>query len=281
MVMLGYAYQKGLVPLERASIERAIELNGAEIGDNRLAFDWGRRAAHQAEAVAEALAPFRAPAPQTDLDALIEQRAAFLCDYQDGAYARRYRDFVARVRAAEARLGLPGKRLTHAVASAYFRLLAIKDEYEVARLYSDGVFLEALKREFGGDYRIHYHLAPPLTAARDPLTGRPKKRAYGPWMGKVFSVLTRLRRLRGTRLDPFGYTGERKMERRLILEYEQTIGGVLEALHQGNLEIALEIAALPAQMRGYGRVKAKNVAAAKNREQALLAAFHGKRAVAA
>jgi indolepyruvate ferredoxin oxidoreductase len=273
MVMLGYAYQRGLVPLGLAAIDRAIEMNGAEIEHNRQAFAWGRRAAHDRASVDAALKPLRADAVEQDLTALLAKRSAFLADYQDAAYAERYRNLVARVRAAEARLGTTGEPLAAAVASGFFRLLAYKDEYEVARLYSDGAFEDELKRKFAGDPKVHYHLAPPAIARRDPLTGHLKKRAWGPWIVTAFGWLARLRRLRGTRLDPFGHTEERKMERRLIVEYEHTIAELLLALGPANHRLAVEIALLPERMRGFGHVKQKNVDAAEKRKAELIAAF--------
>jgi indolepyruvate ferredoxin oxidoreductase len=163
--------------------------------------------------------------------------------------------------------------LAGAVASGFFRLLAYKDEYEVARLYSDGAFRDELKRRFAGTPRVHYHLAPPSIARRDPLTGHLKKRAYGPWIANAFGWLARLRRLRGTRLDPFGYTEERRMERRLIIEYEHTIAELLAALGPENHHLAVELALLPERMRGYGHVKQQNVDAAEKRKEELLAEF--------
>lgn len=273
MVMLGYAYQRGLVPLGRESIDRAIELNGAEIESNRRALAWGRFAAHDPQSVAAALKPHRAEPAEDDLDALIARRSAFLTDYQDAAYAQKYRNFVARVRSAESRAATAGERLTRAVASGYFRLLAYKDEYEVARLYSDGVFRHELEKRFGSDLRIAYHLAPPLIAGRDPFTGHLKKRAYGPWVGTAFNWIRRMRRLRGTWLDPFGYTDERKMERRLIIEYEDLIGSLLGALSPANYRLAVDLALLPEDLRGFGHVKQKNAEKMKRREKELLAEF--------
>ena len=164
------------------------------------------------------------------------------------------------------------------MARGYFRLLAVKDEYEVARLYSDGEFTRAVQRQFSGDYKVRYHLAHPLLARPDPVTGRIRKQTYGAWMGKLFRVLARLKRVRGTWLDPFGYTRERAMERRLITDYEATVGGLLATLNSANYDVTAEIAALPAQMRGYGPVKAANVARAKEREAGLLADFQSKTA---
>ncbi|MDH4188837.1 MAG: indolepyruvate ferredoxin oxidoreductase family protein [Betaproteobacteria bacterium] len=273
MVMLGYAYQRGWVPLGLAAIDRAIEMNGTEIEDNRRAFAWGRHAAHDRPAVDAALGPYRDAPVERSLDVLLEQRSAFLTAYQDAAYAARYRNLVARARAAAARLAGADESLARAVASGFFRLLAYKDEYEVARLYSDGAFGEALKRRFAGRPRLHYHLAPPFFARRDPLTGHLRKRAYGPWIATAFGWLARLRRLRGTWLDPFGHTDERRRERGLIVEYENTIDELLGALGAANLRLAVEIALLPERIRGFGHVKQKNLAAANRRRTELLAEF--------
>jgi indolepyruvate ferredoxin oxidoreductase len=169
-----------------------------------------------------------------------------------------------------------GDELPRAVAINYARLLAYKDEYEVARLYSDGAFLKKLQRQFDGDFTLEYHLAPPLLARRDPTTGEPKKRAFGPWMGKMFKLLTRLRPLRGTALDIFGYTAERRMERRLIADYEALLHELAASLTPDNHALAVEIASLPAKIRGFGHVKAKNVETAKACEAELLALLRRK-----
>jgi indolepyruvate ferredoxin oxidoreductase len=272
MVMLGFAWQKGMVPLALGSILRAIELNGTEVAANRWALALGRRAALDPVAVEAALRPYRDEGPDACLDALVRRHAAFLVDYQDTAYAERYRALVKRVREAEAGVA-KSERLSMAVAQSYFRLLAIKDEYEVGRLYADGVFARELARRFSGDYRIRYHLAPPLIARPDPVSGRIRKRVYGPWMGVAFRALARMRGLRGTWLDPFGHTAERRMERRLIGEFEATVGDLLDGLRPGNFDIAVEIASLPQKMRGFGHVKMANVEAAKRREAELLAGY--------
>ena len=271
MVMLGYAYQRGLVPLGHESIDRAIELNGTEIESNRSAFAWGRLAVHDPQSVEAALMPHRDEPAEDNLDVLIARRAAFLTNYQDAAYAQKYRELVDRVRSAERCAAASAEPLTRAVASGYFRLLAYKDEYEVARLYSDGVFRTELEKRFGSDIRIRYHLAPPLIAGRDPLTGHLKKREYGPWVGVAFNWIWRMRRLRGTWLDPFGYSEERRIERRLIIEYENTIDRLLGALSPVNHRLAVELALLPEALRGFGHVKQKNLEKVKKREKELLA----------
>jgi indolepyruvate ferredoxin oxidoreductase len=279
LFMLGYGFQKGFLPLTLAAIERAIELNGVAVEANKRSFGFGRLAAHdrgQVEAlVRSALRDDAAPEPQ-NLDALVESRAAFLKNYQNAAYAARYRDSVRTIRVAEANLARGFSGVAEAVARNLFTLMAYKDEYEVARLYSDGAFLQKLQRQFEGDFTLEYHLAPPLLAARDPSTGEPQKRAFGPWMRHVFKLLTWLRPLRGTVLDVFGHTQERRMERRLIADYEALIGELAASLKSGNHALAIELASLPAKMRGFGHIKARNVDSAKACEAELLALWRGQ-----
>jgi indolepyruvate ferredoxin oxidoreductase len=278
LFMVGVAYQKRLVPVSAAAIERAIELNRVGVDMNKRAFLWGRRAAHDLAAV-EARATPAAELPDhrrrsASLDEIIERRVAYLTEYQDASYAARYRTLVERVRQAEAARVKGRTELTEAVARYYFKLLAYKDEYEVARLYTSGDFLAQLKRQFEGQPRLEIHLAPPLLAERDPATGRQKKRAYGPWMLTAMRYLARCRRLRGTPFDPFGYSAERRLERRLIAEYEAGLAEVLQQLSPANHEIAVELARLPEQIRGFGHVKERHLSVAKRREKELVAALH-------
>jgi indolepyruvate ferredoxin oxidoreductase len=279
LFMLGYAFQKGFLPLTLAAIARAIALNGVAVDANKRSFGFGRLAAHdrgQVEAlVRNALRDDAAPEPQS-LDALVEHRAAFLKSYQNAAYAQRYRDSVGTIRIAEANLARGFSGLAEAVARNLFTLMAYKDEYEVARLYGDGTFLQKLQRQFAGDFTLEYHLAPPLLARRDPATGELQKRAFGPWMRHVFKLLTWLRPLRGTALDVFGYTKERRMERRLIADYEALIAELAASLNPGNHALAIELASLPAKMRGFGHIKARNVESAKACEAELLALWRGR-----
>ena len=272
LFLLGYAYQQGLVPVSGAAIERAVELNGIAVEMNREAFRWGRRAARDLKAV-ERLAvqgdEGLEPAPPKSLDEFIERRVADLAAWQNTAWASRYRALVERVREAERALG-SGDALTGAVARHAYKLMAYKDEYEVARLYTDGAFRERLGAAFEGDLRLTFHLAPPLLARRDPVTGEPRKRAFGPWMWRVFGVVAKMRFLRGTPFDPFGYTAERRMERRLIDEYFQTVEELLAGLRPENLALAIEIATVPDGIRGYGHVKERNVAEAESEKTALL-----------
>jgi indolepyruvate ferredoxin oxidoreductase len=280
LFMLGYAGQKGYLPLGLAAIERAIELNGVAVESNKRSFAFGRLAAHD-RAQVEALATDpreHTTVPQT-LDAIIEHRAAILTEYQDAAYAQRYRDAVAAVAAAEKSRARGCTGLAEAVARNLFRLMAYKDEYEVARLYSDGTFAEKLQRQFEGELRLQFHLAPPLLA-RDPVTGEPRKRRFGPWMMPLFRILARQRRLRGTPFDPFGRTAERRMERRLIAEYETILGEIAAVLSPDNHALAIEIASLPEEMRGFGHIKQRNVERTKAREAELLAMLRSHHAPA-
>jgi indolepyruvate ferredoxin oxidoreductase len=204
------------------------------------------------------------------LDEVIARRVAFLADYQDARYARRYSALVARVRSAEQQRAPGSTDLTEAVARYFFKLMAYKDEYEVARLYTSGDFRRRLAQQFDGDYTLRFHLAPPLLARRDA-QGLPRKRAYGPWVFTAFQWLARLRRLRGTPLDIFGYTAERRLERQLIADYERVLDEVLATLHAGNAGLAADIASVPEHIRGYGHVKLAHLRDAKAREATLLA----------
>ncbi|MGH6968249.1 MAG: indolepyruvate ferredoxin oxidoreductase family protein, partial [Stellaceae bacterium] len=273
--LLGYALQKGLVPLSIAAIERAIELNGVAIEMNKHALAWGRLAAHdhrRVEALVHSVA-VETPQPAKGLGQLVERRAAFLARYQNAGYAARYREFVGAVERAErARLGNRSE-LAEAVAENLFKLMAYKDEYEVARLYTDGEFVKQLHHQFAGQYRLEFHLAPPTLAKRDPATGELQKRAFGPWVFTAFKVLARIKFLRGTAFDPFGRTPERRMERRLITEYQAIVNELVADLTPANHALAVEIARIPERIRGFGQVKERAIVAAKARETALLAAF--------
>ena len=269
-------YTLGLLPLSEAALTEAIRLNGVAVEQNLRAFAWGRRYAVDTEAVRRAagIAEIDYAEPPQTLDQFIDERANWLTDYQNHAYATRYRNLVERVRQAEVALG--GElALTRAVAANYHKLLAYKDEYEVARLYTDGEFRAALAQQFEGDYRLTFHLAPPLLARRHPDTGRLIKREFGPWMLKAFGLLARLRFLRGTPLDIFGYTAERRLERQLIADYENRIDGLLQQLNAHNRALAAEIAGLPEFIRGFGHVKELNLAAVRRREGELLERFAG------
>ena len=273
LFMLGYAYQRGLVPLSAEAIERAIELNGVAVQFNLGAFGWGRRAAAD-PALVEARATPRAAIPASHrlsetLDQIIERRVAFLTDYQDAAYAARYAARLRQVREAEAQR-LPGSTaLTEAVARSLFKLMSYKDEYEVARLYAESDFLKRVADRFEGPYRLRFHLAPPIMGERDPQTGHLRKREFGPWMLTVFRLLAKLRWLRGTRFDIFARSEERRTERRLIGEFEAVLDEIVADLSPANHPIAVELAELPQEIRGFGHVKEASLARAKAKEAGL------------
>jgi indolepyruvate ferredoxin oxidoreductase len=273
MFMLGYAWQKGQVPLSEASIIRAIELNGVAVGFNKTAFHWGRTAAHDLPSLVKMTTPAKViefKRTQT-LDDVVKRRVELLTAYQDAAYAQQYLAFVDEVRAAEARLG-QGTRLSEAVARYFYKLMAYKDEYEVARLYTDGAFKEKVANMFEGDITLKFHLAPPLFARKNK-EGHLVKQEFGPWMMKAFGLMAKMKGLRGGALDIFGYSAERKMERALIGEYRRTVGGLLARLNDANLAQAVAIASIPEDIRGYGHVKERHLKVAKEKEAALLAAF--------
>jgi indolepyruvate ferredoxin oxidoreductase len=275
MFMLGFAYQRGLVPVSAHAIEQAIELNGAAVKMNQAAFLWGRRMAVDPATVERMIAPREAVAPariSESLDEMIQRRVEFLAAYQDAAYAQKYAALVERVRKEEQHKARGLSGLSEAVARYYFKLLAYKDEYEVARLYADPAFLEKVKAQFEGDYRLHFHLAPPLLAKRND-KGELVKREYGAWMFGAFKLLAKLRFLRGTALDVFGYSEERRTERRLIADYEKTVDQLLAQLTPDNHGLAMQIASIPEDIRGFGHVKARHLAAARQKQAKLLEAW--------
>jgi indolepyruvate ferredoxin oxidoreductase len=329
LFMLGYAWQKGWVPVSLDSLMRAIELNGAAIEMNKTAFNWGRMGAHDIIAVRRAAGlgpvglpsgaiplnlPMRSttypllpsgegtsgasisgareassqtPLPTAEglmaealddlaisgsLDEQIARRVEFLTGYQNAAYAAKYKSLVDKVRSVEQQKTPAFTSLTQAVARYAFKLMAYKDEYEVARLYTSGDFEKKIRETFEGDYRIHFHLAPPLLARKDA-DGHLRKAEYGPWVFKAFRVLARLKGLRGGLLDIFGYSAERKMERRLITRYFSQIDELLRGLDNTNHALAVDIASIPEHIRGYGHVKERFHAEAMQRQDALLQAW--------
>ena len=277
LFLLGVSWQRGLVPLTREAIARAIELNGVAAADNLLAFDWGRRWAADPEAVERAAHGRERPSDSRrfsrSLDETIARRRAFLVAYQDERLAERYAQLVARVRSAEQRVAPGSTELTDAVARSWFKLLSPKDEYEVARQFAAPDFAASLADTFDGDWRVHVHLAIPILAPIDSATGEPRKRAYGPWMLRAMRVLARMKGLRGTALDPFRHGGERRLDRQLEAEYEATLQAILGALRADTLGLAVELAALPDRIRGYGPVRLRNAVAARARHAELMAQF--------
>jgi indolepyruvate ferredoxin oxidoreductase len=273
VLLLGAAWQAGLVPLSAAALRKAIELNGAGVEGNLRAFEIGRWAVAFPDQARAAVAA-GSPAEET-LEQKIERRAAFLIGYQGGRLARRYRELVRRAREREEAAGVTG--VAEAVAEGYFKLLAYKDEYEVARLHAE-TLEAALGEAFEGVRRVTYHLAPPILGRKDA-EGRPVKTEFGPWMGRVFRALARLRFLRGTPFDPFGYAAERRMERRMIRDYERLMKELLAGLDARNAPAAVELARLPLKVRGFGHVKRANAERAAAEREALLQRFRAGEAV--
>ena len=270
-LLLGYAWQKGRVPLTLASLMRAMELNGVQVENNKAAFEWGRRCAHDLAAVqalfqaAQVIQFVKKPA----LADMIAKRVDFLTGYQNAAYAADYQAFVQKVQAAEAQLGTT-TRLTEAVARYLFKLMAYKDEYEVARLHTDKAFMDKIAAQFEGDFKLVHHLAPPLSAAKNE-KGELVKKPYGPWMRNAFGLLAKMKGLRGTAFDIFGKTEERRTERALIVEYRACIDELLAGLTADKLALAVEIARIPEDIRGYGHVKERHLKAARAKWNGLMA----------
>lgn len=281
MFMLGYAWQFGTVPLSRASLLRAIELNGEAVPMNKQAFELGRRAAHDPAALIAALAEAKAPTSarhlSESLEEIISRRVDLLTAYQNAAYAARYRHLVARVQVRETQVRPGQSALAESVARYLFKLMAYKDEYEVARLYSDGAFRKQVAATFeqdsasGEKLRYEFHLAPPLLAKVDPNTGVPRKMSFGPWMMGAFGLLAKLKGLRGTAFDVFGYSHERKTERQLIADYEALLDEIVAKLTLENHALCVALAAIPEKIRGFGHVKERHLKAAKAEEEELLA----------
>ena len=279
-LLLGYAWQQGRIPVSSAAVLRALELNGVQVENNKAAFEWGRRCAVD---LAEVRALFAARqviefVKKPTLAEMVAKRVDFLTGYQNAAYAAQYKAFVDKVQAAEGKLGnqpKPGTKLSEAVARYLFKLMAFKDEYEVARLHTDAAFTAKIAGMFEGDYKLVHHLAPPLTAKKNH-KGELLKSEFGPWMRTVFGVLARLKGLRGTALDVFGYNEERKTERALIVQYRACIDELLATLNEANVSLATDIARVPEDIRGYGHVKARHLLAARTKWDGLMAQWRGQ-----
>jgi indolepyruvate ferredoxin oxidoreductase len=260
----------------RAGLERALERYGVAVEFNRQSFLWGRRGAVELEKVKRIATPAAViPIGQhlsRDLAELVERRTKFLTEYQSERYAMRYRALVGKVQQREKEIANSTK-LAEAVARYYAKLLAYKDEYEVARLYANGDFQKKIEGMFEGDYKMVFHLAPPLLARKDPQTGEPRKMRFGAWMMPLFKILSSMRGLRGTPLDIFGYTEERRTERELIREYEQTVDRLLAGLTAQNHALAVQIASIPEEIRGFGHIKARNLEPARRKRDELLARY--------
>jgi indolepyruvate ferredoxin oxidoreductase len=276
ILLMGFCWQQGLIPLSHEAMMRAIELNGTAVDMNKTAFGLGRLAAEQPELLQRMLVQETTPQPKLnladDVDALIEHRQRFLTEYQNSRYGARYRELVEKVRTAEQNVIAPGQGLpiTRAVARVYARLLAYKDEYEVARLYTNGTFARALRAQFEGPLTIHFHMAPPLLSRPGKHGSNPRKMTFGPWMWPALKVLAKARILRGSVLDLFGYMLDRRMERQLAADYAETITALLPKINGSTSAKVQEIAELPDQIRGFGHVKASNLLRVKHREHALL-----------
>ena len=271
-MLLGYAWQKGWVPLSLDALKRAIELNEVAVAQNLAAFEWGRHAAHQLPAVEALLKPLQIISfkKRDRLEDLMATRIEFLTAYQNAAYAKQYENFVLKVKTKESALG--SSLLTETVARQLFKLMAYKDEYEVARLHTDKQFLERVKTQFEGDFKVFYHLAPPLLAKRNE-KGQLVKQKMSPHMVLVFKILAQFKFLRGTALDIFGRTEERQTERALIQEYKDAIDELLASLKSENHALAVKMANVTEQIKGFGHVKEKHLAAVMVQWQNCMDAF--------
>jgi indolepyruvate ferredoxin oxidoreductase len=267
MFMMGYAWQLGLIPLSFNAINKAIELNGVAIKANQTTFACGRMAAHDMDSLKDFVEPYISTNFHEDISEnvsdVIEKRTKNLIDYHNETYANKYMKLINKVGEKDQ------DKIYEAVARSYFKLLAIKDEYEVARLYTNGDFLKKLNVQFDGDYKLKFHMAPPIFEKKND-AGEVQKREFGPWMMMSLKLLAKLKFLRGTIFDVFGYSDERKMERSLIKEYEHLVPKVLDRLSKENYQLCLEILELPLSYKGYGHVKEKNVGKAKKRQEKLL-----------
>jgi indolepyruvate ferredoxin oxidoreductase len=262
-MILGYAWQKGWIPMHRESLIRAIELNEVAVQNNVTAFEWGRHAAQHLDVLMQKMQPAQTIhfKKRETLNDLIQNRMARLTDYQNSAYAERYRVFVERVKTAEAPLGKT--LLSETVARQLYKLMAYKDEYEVARLHTQSGFLNRIQDNFEGDFKVHYHLAPPLLAKRNA-KGELTKQKFGPAMLTAFKLLSKLKGLRGTSLDIWGRTEERKIERALIGEYMQHVEAALQGLNAQTHAHAVDVARVPENIKGFGHVKERNIQAARS-----------------
>ena len=270
VMMLGFAWQNGLIPVSIDALQKAIELNGVAIEKNKTAFSWGRLAAVDLDFV-EQSAGGHTPAAELTIEQIIDKNSASLTQYQDADYAAGYRSLVERIAKAEKTVTINSQTLTESVAKQLFKLMAYKDEYEVARLYTDSDFLKEVSDTFEGDYRIKFHMAPPLLARKLDSQGRPKKMQFGPWMLKGLGLVAKMRGLRGTKLDLFGYHPDRKLERQLRDEYQQLVARLAETLNATNYQTSIELAQIPTEIRGFGPVKEKAVQASREKSEQLMA----------
>ena len=277
MFLMGFAYQKGLIPLRAGSIEGAIRLNGVAPETNLEAFRFGRLGAHDQTSLDRLVTLDKevgvSGASDDTFENIMKRNWAYLVDYQDEELANKYRDMMQTVSDAVGKRIVEPDGLMRAIAKSYFKLLAYKDEYEVARLFSNGAFEKEISEHFEGDYRIEYHLAPPVISSEHPDTGLPVKRSFGRWMGRVFGFLAKYKNLRGTKYDVFGYSAERRLERQLIDDFEKLLDRVASGLSPENEVTAFELVELPQMIRGFGHVKLAAVEAVRKKERVLLKRF--------
>ncbi len=277
LFMVGYALQKGMIPLSLEAVVKAIELNGASVESNKTALLWGRRAAHDAlavESVIQNSQTVKTVKPKlTNLNDIVQHRMTLLEQYQNRGYALKYESIINKVRQTEHENCSGSSRFTQAVATNLYKVMAYKDEYEVARMMADSKFKEEIAGQFEGDYTLHFHMAPPLISRVDKTTGRPKKRELGAWAMHVFKWLRHLKFLRGTHMDLFGFTEERREERALVKRYIENVERIIGDLSSSNMVTALELANLPQSIRGFGPVKLSSLEAAKQKEQELLSQY--------
>ena len=274
MFITGFALQKGFIPILPESLEEAIKLNNIAVEMNLSAFRWGRLAAHNYKLVEEEAAPFmnniEVDLTTLSTEEIIDDRSKFLTLYQNKKYSQKYIDLINKIKSKVINLNIENEDFLKSVARYYFKLLAYKDEYEVARLYTNGEFTKNINKAFEGDLKLKFHLAPPLFAPKDPNTGKLKKITIGSWILPFFKILSKLKFLRGTIFDPFGMTKERKTERFLIKQYFEDIDLVLKSINSKNISLAVQIASIPEIIRGYGHVKEANINKALIKREELL-----------
>ncbi|MGO1693367.1 MAG: DUF6537 domain-containing protein [Marinobacter sp.] len=277
VMMLGFAWQRGLLPLSQAALMKAIELNGVAVDRNKEAFGWGRVAAVDVKAITDLLNTGETKVEEVkaepSLDELISTRHKHLVSYQNRRWANRYTNAVKQVREAEEKLGETNQLLTRAVAQHLYRFMAFKDEYEVARLFAETDFMKEVNNTFEGDFKIHFHLAPPIMNRGTDAQGRPKKRQFGPWMFRAFKLLAKFRVLRGTAIDPFSYSADRKMDRAQLKDYQRLVERIVSELETSNYDTFLQLAELASEIRGYGPVREQAAEAVQEKQEQLTKAL--------
>ncbi|MBU2875532.1 indolepyruvate ferredoxin oxidoreductase family protein [Marinobacter salexigens] len=278
VMMLGFAWQRGLLPLSQAALMKAIELNGVAVERNKEAFGWGRVAATDVKVITDLLNTGQTRVEEVkaepSLDELINIRHKHLVNYQSRRWADRYTTRVKQVREAEEKLGETNNLLTRAVAQQLYRFMAFKDEYEVARLFAETDFMKEVNNTFEGDFKVHFHLAPPIMNRGTDAQGRPRKRQFGPWMFRVFKLLAKFRVLRGTPVDPFSYSSDRKMDRAQLKEYQQLVERIVSELDASNYDTFLQLAELGSEIRGYGPVREQAAEAVQEKHSQLIKALN-------